>query len=224
MKMKAIFCLIMMLAIIYPVSALVISFGSTYNYSEVVLPNNSYVHQGENISQGYFYDLNGVYGFSGKVARWKNSYDAGFGTPDNIVTLNGASHHMTFIDPAVFPTGQWYQFDATTCNPDKEWCDSGFGHGNNYVFAVVPAAEAAPAVQNNPVIVHSNITVSYENTSVEIPVIAVQTIAAVPASTQDIKATNITTIVIPTTVTPVPTPATAIAWTTIPPAKSRTPH
>ena len=36
----------------------------------LVLPNNSYVHQGDNISQGNYYDLHGVYGFSGEVASW----------------------------------------------------------------------------------------------------------------------------------------------------------
>ena len=61
---------LVVLFIVQDVHADVFVYGSIYNYSEVVVPNNSYVHQGENISQGRYYDLSGVYGWSGLLANW----------------------------------------------------------------------------------------------------------------------------------------------------------
>jgi len=118
-----------------PVSANITFFGIP-NYSEVVLPNNSYVHQGENISQGFFYDLTGIYGFSGKVGHWKNSDDAGFTYPDNVMDLGGTPYSV-YIDPAKFVTGKWYQFDGGFCNKEDTFCTYSFGSGNAYVFYVV---------------------------------------------------------------------------------------
>ena len=126
-----------------PSSAAVFVYGSEYNYSEVVLPNNSYVHQGENISQGNYYDLNGVYGFSGILGHWKDDNGMGVYAPDHLVTLDGNLRKPTYIDPAKFPVGRWYQWDGITCR-ESDYCTSSFGHGNNYVFSVVrPIGDAA---------------------------------------------------------------------------------
>jgi hypothetical protein len=150
--------------IVSPVSADVFIYGSLQNYSIAVLPNNSYVHQGENISQGYYYSLLGVYGFSGELAHWNNDDRAGMDTPDQIVVLEG--HGYTYIDPAKFPVGRWWQWDGKSCD-SSGLCVTGFGHGNPYVFAVVKP-QYAP--QNKTIIRTSNITISQNGTMIQIPV------------------------------------------------------
>ena len=73
--------------------------------------NNSYVHQGDNITQGNYYDLSGIYGFSGILAHWNDDFDnAGVTEPDYMFTI--ISPYAVYIDPAKFPVGRWYQWDG----------------------------------------------------------------------------------------------------------------
>ncbi len=177
------------------------SYGTRYNYSEVVLPNNSYVHQGENISQGKYYDLTGIYGFSGNVAMWSYDYGVGDLEPTKIVRLTHA--YKTYIDKDKFPVGRWYQWDGRSCDSDG-FCSNGFGNGNNYVFAVVPYVKEN---QSNS----ANIVVKSGSESYEIPVTVANPVPQTPYTTPtpDIAAQNITTIVIPTEIPTVVTAATA---------------
>ena len=186
------------LLLIPPAKADIITFGSELNYSAVVLPNNSYVHQGENISQGNYYDLRGIYGFSGVVAHWKNSGDEGITPPETTVSL--IHPEKVYIDPAVYPPGRYYQFDGASCDPTNSWCSNSFGNDNAYVFAVVAPAEPAIAPVTTRVY-NSTIWVSSDNGSVEIPVTVVMTVQQTPLPAQ---ITGATTIVIPTPSTPVP--------------------
>jgi hypothetical protein len=195
--------LIVLIAFIIPnASADVISYGPSYNYSEVVLPNTSYVHQGENISQGDWYDLNGVYGFSGKVAHWTDPGNIGYQSPDQIVVLNGNPHTLTYIDPAKFPVGEWWQWDGQICDTVNGYCSSGFGHGNNYIFAVVAQQGQQVNQQERIVVYTSNITILQNGSSVQIPVTytEVQTFVGTPVPTVTTGISG--TIVVPT---PVPT-------------------
>ena len=67
--------------------------------------NNSYVHQGDNITQGNYYDLSGIYGFSGILAHWNDDFDnAGVTEPDYMFTI--ISPYAVYIDPAKFPVGR----------------------------------------------------------------------------------------------------------------------
>lgn len=118
-----------------PVSAF--SYGSNYNYSAVVVPNNSYVHQGQNISQGNYYDLSGVYGWTGVLGHWKDDYSVGYLLPDNTIDLNVGNIHTVYIDPLLVPTGKWYQLDK---NRDSDGYM--FQNGNSYVFYVVKQSSA----------------------------------------------------------------------------------
>jgi hypothetical protein len=153
--------------IVSPVQGSVFVYGSVPNYSAVVLPNNSYVHQGENISQGNNYDLRGVYGFSGELAHWNNDNLVGQGQPDQIVTLTGKG--STYIDSAIFPVGRWWQWDGNNyCNTGSDYCTSGFGHGNAYVFAVVPQLEQV--MQTVKVTKNANITITSGEGTVIVPV------------------------------------------------------
>jgi hypothetical protein len=173
-------------------SASVLVYGSNYNYSEVVLPNNSYVHQGENISQGYYYDLSGVYGWSGEVASWKNDYSTGKGAPDYIVNI--ATPRKVLIDPSIYPVGKWYQWDGVSCDTSG-YCKNGFGNGNAYVFYVVPQATITEPVSTE-VVTNSVITVLNENGTIEeIPVTSVTNIIV---TQQTVEIENAQTIVIPT--------------------------
>jgi hypothetical protein len=190
-------CAVATVFIISTASASVISFGPNYNYSEVVLPNNSFVRQGENISQGYYYDLNGIYGFSGKIAHWKHPDDAGYETPDSVITLNGASHYMTFIDPTTFPIGQWFQWDGVTCDSDTGWCKSGFGHGNNYVFSVVPKEPTWTTV-NKVVTRYKNITYASEDGNTSTIQVTVQETVQVQETVAEVLVSNVTTLIVPT--------------------------
>jgi hypothetical protein len=142
-------------------------YGSAPNYSAVILTNNSYVHQGENISQGYFYDLRGVYGFSGELAHWNNDDAVGQGTPDQIVTLDGRG--KTYINPITFPIGRWWQWDGDYCTSD--FCSSGFGHGNAYAFYVCPEQSGnASTLREKTIVQTSSITILQNGESIQIPV------------------------------------------------------
>ena len=190
--------LIILISLIVPVaSADVFVYGSEYNYSVNVLPNNSYVHQGENISQGNYYDLTGVYGFSGELAHWNNDNSVGQGIPDQTVVLVG--HGLTYIDPSQFPAGRWWQWDSRYCASGSDVCVTGFGNNNAYVFSVVPQ----PIIKQEKTIVHtSNITISQNGTSFEIPVTytEIQTYYGTPAPTSTTGIGG--TIMVPT---PIPT-------------------
>lgn len=151
-----ILALCMLECIVFPASAddsssgISFSYGPNYNYSVNVLPNKSYVHQGENISQGNYYDLSGIYGFSGVLAWWKDPWAAGTTYPDKTFDLNLLKLHSVYIDPATWPIGRYYQFDGALSG-SKESGSSYFGNGNSYVFYVTaPSANwAAPNVTND---------------------------------------------------------------------------
>jgi hypothetical protein len=182
-------------------SASVFVYGSVHNYSVNVLPNGSYVHQGENISMGQCYDLGGVYGFTGKFGWWKDSENAGMGYPDKIVDLGDLKpHHLTCIDDQFVP-GEWYQWDGYNCEKDS-FCTSGFGRGNSYVFAVV----ARPVnMTNQTVITYKNITRTNMDGTFEVVQVTVVETIRVPDNRPDVPPMNVTTIVLPTT-SPTPTP------------------
>jgi len=91
--------------LVSPASAGVFVYGSVPNYSAVVLPNNSYVHQGENISQGNCYDLSGIYGWSGEIAHWADDSDSGYAAPETIIKL--VHPEKTCINPEKFPVGRY---------------------------------------------------------------------------------------------------------------------
>ena len=191
--------LVAVVVLITPSSAQIFTYGSNYNYSQVVLPNNSYVHQGENISQGRCYDLSGVYGFSGVIAHWKYEDDVGYTYPDTTIDIMSKRGDICITEDK-FPVGNYYQWDGNYCKED-DWCSSGFGHGNTYVFHVV-----APLAQTSTVeTVYSNITVESGGQKIEIPVTYTVVSTPVPSNTPDIAATNITTIELPTT-EPTPPP------------------
>ena len=77
-----------------------------------------YVHQGENISQGNYYDLSGIYGFSGVVVSWKDDDNAGITQPEYVITLSHPS--KVYIDPEIFPAGRYYQWDGGYCYSDSD--------------------------------------------------------------------------------------------------------
>jgi hypothetical protein len=114
----------------------IFSYGPNYNYSINVLPNNSYVHQGENISQGNYYDLSGIYGFSGVLGWWQDQWNPGTTYPDKTFDLNTLHLHNVYIDPATWPVGKYYQFDGMRYS-DYTINGSYFGNGNCYMFYVV---------------------------------------------------------------------------------------
>ena len=188
------------------VSATVLVYGSNPNYSAVVLPNGSYVHQGENISQGYLYDLSGVGGWSGVFAYWKNTDNIGYLAPTTIVAPDNLMR--VYIDPATFPAGEWYQWDGSYCT-DRYKCSSGFGRGNAYAFAVVKQRKATPTATPTPSTINSSIIIQSENGTVEVPV-TLNNPQDTPVETQ--KPKNVTTIIIPTTTVP----QTTIVVTMIP--------
>ena len=189
-------------------------YGPNVNYSEVVLPNNSYVHQGENISQGNYYDLSGIYGFSGVLAHWNDKYNAGVTEPDLTYTISN-NPYSVYIDPTKFPPGQYYQWDGgtncgansvsgtsnyfsdgvlVTSTPGDEGgsCMGEFGNDNTYVFTVV--AQATP--QYVPVVHTMNVTETVGNQTIIIPVTYIDTVTDTPIPV----ISNAQTIVIPTTV------------------------
>lgn len=193
--------LILLLGFLTPsASAEVFVYGSVPNYSAVVVPNNSYVMQGENISQGNVYDLRGVYGWSGQVGHWNNDNNAGIGQPDQIVTLTGKK--TTFIDPVKFPVGRWWQWDGDYCPVDSASCSTGFGRGNAYVFYVVQGQEGG--VRERTGVQTSYITILQNGSSIQIPVTyaQVETYYATPSPTSVPEGSG--TIMVSPTETPIP--------------------
>ena len=134
----------------------------------MALPNNSYVHQGENITQGNYYDLRGIYGFSGELGHWNTDDSVGQGIPDQIVTLRGFG--FTYIDQTKFPVGRWWQWDGQYCMSGSDYCTTGFGNGNAYVFYVNPTQQINASIQERTIIQTSNITILQNGESVQIPV------------------------------------------------------
>jgi hypothetical protein len=160
-----------LLEILIPtVNADILIFGSAQNYSTAILPNNSYVHQGENISQGNYYNLLGVYGFSGELAHWNNDDSIGRGTPDQIIALKG--YGLTFISPEKFKVGRWWQ-----------WDDMDFKNGNAYAFYVNP--EQQESIQERTIVQTANITIHQNGSTIQIPVTytQVETYYGTPAPT-----------------------------------------
>ena len=200
--------LIILTGLLIPMAyADVISYGPSYNYSEVILPNDSYVHQGENISQGNWYDLGGIYGFSGKIAHWTDTSNIGYQSPDQIIVLTGSPHTPTYIDPILYPAGEWYQWDGQVCDTTKGYCSSGFGHGNNYAFAVVKPQGNETIVNSVIVVKYSNITILQNGSSIQIPVTytEIQTYSGTPVPTDTTGIGG--TIMVPTPeTTNIPTP------------------
>ena len=179
-----------------PASAAIFTYGTSHNYSAVVLPDNSYVHQGENISQGLNYDLSGIYGFSGKLAWWEDSDDVGFTYPDKIVTLD-FTRKPIYIDPEKFPVGDWYQFDGSACKNEDDYCTRTLGrHGNSYVFHVVAPAEPLSEIAETRTEERS-ITIFSNGTSIEIPVTVTVEVPVV-THTPDTGAVPFVTITVPT--------------------------
>jgi hypothetical protein len=176
-----------------PVSGEIFIYGSEYNYSVNVLPNNSYVHQGENISQGSFYDLTGVYGWSGYLAMWKHEEDVGYIMPDAYINFNtGPAPRHYYIDPATMPVGDWYQIDKFTFGKDSNDIQSiSFGQNNALAFHVVSGQFATDA-GGNPIatpqvgttmVVHQDVITQYNGTGIEhIPVTYTQLETVTPES------------------------------------------
>lgn len=194
-------------------SASAFSYGPNYNYSVNVLPNNSYVHQGENISQGNYYDLSGVYGWSGLLAHWKNDDNAGYTYPTNIVDLGTRRSVNTYIDPELFPVGKWYMFDGydpSTCNcenlkdSDYNYKNYAFQHGNSYIFAVVKHQNNETILnqssENSSTVYHTTAYVFNGNESIAIPVTYVVNGTKTIEPTQTTNITNMQTIELPTTI------------------------
>lgn len=154
--MKGLFLLMVLGIALVPASANLLVYGVA-NYSEVILPEGSYVHQGENITQGLYYDLSGVYGFYGRVSHWSNDVNSGITRPDYVVNLDHPE--KTFISPSVFPAGRWYQYDGDEYCRIDSLCSSGFGNGNSYVFYVVEnITPTAPVISTPEETVNTRVT------------------------------------------------------------------
>jgi hypothetical protein len=97
-----------------------------------------YVEQGSTITQGETYDLEGVYGWTGKLAWWGKWYDeGGTNNPAVIVDLNDYKTYAVYIDPDLFQVGNWYQWDGMSQSE----------HANNFVFRV--NASSKPIIKLN---------------------------------------------------------------------------
>lgn len=151
-------------------SAEVFVYGSNQNYSEVVLPNNSYVHQGENISQGYCYDLSGVYGWTGILGHWDNENYIGYRAPSDYIDLNVGNPRNTCLDTPSWKVGDWYQIDSAIGDSDAFKSS----HGNNYVFHVVRKQEVndtvVKVVEDKVVILNTTVYQFNGTENVAIPV------------------------------------------------------
>jgi hypothetical protein len=167
--------LLLVIFIASPAQADVFVFGSLDNYTPIVLPNNSYVHQGENISQGNYYDLTGVYGFSGTVANWNDEDNEGITYPDHVVFLS--KPRTVYIDPAIFPVGRWHQFDGGV-NTTGGYS---FGSDNTYVFKVVANPNGMATGESHTVTKTSYITILQNGESVQVPVTYTEIETVTPA-------------------------------------------
>jgi hypothetical protein len=108
---------------------LVIAIGLTILLGFLFPPASAYpyVTQGSSINMSGTYDLEGVYGWTGKLAWWKTYYEEDTEIePDVIIDLNNLKTYAVYIDPSVWKLGNWYQWDGKG-EP---------GHGNNFVFRV----------------------------------------------------------------------------------------
>ena len=184
-------------------------YGSNYNYSVNVLPNNSYVHQGENISQGNYYDLSGIYGFSGVLGWWQDQWTSGTTYPDKTFDLNVLKLHKVYINPATWPTGKYYQFDGMRYS-DYTINGSYFGNGNCYVFYVVkPPENWTPQEQITNVTKTGEIEVNIGGNVTKVQVTYTEQITQAPAPTDTITGEH--TIVVPAkTTAPIYSDATNI--------------
>jgi hypothetical protein len=184
--------LVIGMGLIYPVKADVFVYGSEHNYSVAMRPNNSYVYQMDNITQGNYYDLTGVYGFSGELAHWNSDDDSGIDAPDIVIKL--LQPRSVYIDPEKFPVGRYFQWDGESCD-SSDLCTNGFGHGNAYVFYVSPPLLST---QETTIVHTSNITISQNGNQIEIPVTytEVQTYYGTPVPTASIGSSG--TIMVPT--------------------------
>ena len=156
--------------------------------------NQSYVHQGDNITQGNYYDLSGIYGFSGIIEAWKDDIDdAGITQPDYTFVVSG-SPGLTYIDPKLFPAySRWYQDDGgsgANCNNansnaanyfsggnlvtssantgNNGVCTNGFLNDNAFVFTVLPPASNMTPI-NHTVVKTINITEQVGNQTIVVP-------------------------------------------------------
>ena len=186
--------------------------GSSTNYSEIIRPEFSYVMQGDNISQGLYYDLSGVYGWSGILGNWKNDYNAGYTVPDYIVNIADEDMHKVLIDSTRWNPGRWYQIDKYKANE----FGNAFKSGNNYVFYVVKnttarglptgATTTAPPIAELRVY-NTSVYVYDGNTSIEIPMtVSVMETSHVDISIPIEQPKNVQTIIVPTTIVTQPNP------------------
>ncbi len=142
----------------------------------------AYVTQGMSINQSEYYDLSGIYGFSGELGWWKYWYNEGSDdlAPDKIIDLNSMNYHKVYIDPAVWNLGNWYQWDGL----DKS------NHGNTFVFRVVKHnSTAKPATTSKDFVTGTSVS----STPVIVPTVSQTPVAA---------AVTPITIVIPASPTP----------------------
>jgi hypothetical protein len=150
------------------------------NYSAVVEPNGSYIYQGQNISQGLYYDLSGVFGWSGILGHWKDSYNIGNTLPDDVINLNSMNPKWVYIDPVTWKPGKYFQLDEYNTK------SSDFYHGNNYVFYVVKAdvsknTQIKPEFSNNTLIYNATAYIWDGNKSVEVTITSsVQSQSTIP--------------------------------------------
>lgn len=189
-----------------------LTFGTPYNYSSVMRPEYSYVMQGDNISQGFYYDLSGVYGWSGILGSWKNDYNAGYTVPDYVVSIGDENMHKVLIDSTRWKPGRWYQIDKYEANE----FGNAFKSGNNYVFYVVKNTTArgmpsAVVTTSPPVaelrVYNTSVYVYDGNTSIEIPMtVSVMETSHVDISIPIEQPKNVQTIIVPTTIVTQPNP------------------
>lgn len=197
------------------VDASTLTIGASYNYSAVVRPEHSYVMQGDNISQGFYYDLSGVYGWSGILGSWKNDYNAGYTLPDYIVNLGDGDMHKVLIDKERWNPGRWYQIDSYVANE----YGNAFKSGNNYVFYVVrnttdrnglvgSVATQPPVAELR--IYNTSVYVYDGNASIEIPMtVSVMETSHVDISIPIDQPKNVQTIIVPTTIVTQPNPVSS---------------
>jgi hypothetical protein len=106
----------------------------------IVNPVGAYplVAQGDTVIQGKTYNLGVAYGFYGLIGHWDKFYNENTKrTPDTIIDLNDYDTRAVYIDPDVFPLGNWYR-----------WEDGGAStHENTFAFRVNASTE--PIIRPN---------------------------------------------------------------------------
>lgn len=189
--------------------------GNSLNYSVALRQEYSYVMQGDNISQGFYYDLSGVYGWSGILGSWKNDYNAGYTLPDYTVNIGDENAHKVLIDQKRWNPGRWYQIDKYEANE----FGNAFKSGNNYVFYVVrnttdKNGSPGTVVTQPPVaelrIYNTSVYVYDGNASIEIPMtVSVMETSHVDISIPIDQPKNVQTIIVPTTIVTQPNPVSS---------------